>query len=408
VARTATRYGISPWIAEFPKTRRPDLPRFGGEATYPVVIVGGGLTGILTAYAFAATGIRVALLEAGRIGQRGAGRSPGILQGEAAPSFRDVEQRHGRRAARAMFDGSRRAVLDLAAAARRIGFNDIGICDAWRVLGSYLADEKSLARDAAWRRDAGFDVMWLKPAAATRETRVEIGRAAVRYRDWGFTQPYRLLVAFAGAASKRGAALFENSAVRRVKTQRKNVVVQTGSGTITAETIIVCTGEPTDLYRPLMRHVGRTERYVVVTDRVHSRLRKQLPAGIVTDTEVPPHIVHPGGDGRVLIAGADQPRPADRGKDKIVLQRTGQLMYELSRLYPAMSGVMPAYGWDVPMGVTADEVMYAGPHRNYPRHLFAWATRHDPAQAFLASRILLRHYTGQAGRDDAYFAFTRG
>jgi hypothetical protein len=52
--------------------------------------------------------------------------------------------------------------------------------------------------------------------------------------------------------------------------------------------------------------------------------------------------------------------------------------------------------------------MYAGPHRNYPRHLFAWATRHDPAQAFLASRILLRHYLGQADRTDAYFAFTRG
>ena len=52
--------------------------------------------------------------------------------------------------------------------------------------------------------------------------------------------------------------------------------------------------------------------------------------------------------------------------------------------------------------------MYAGPHRNYPRHLFAWATRHDPAQAFLASRILLRHVLGEPEKDDAYFAFTRG
>jgi len=60
------------------------------------------------------------------------------------------------------------------------------------------------------------------------------------------------------------------------------------------------------------------------------------------------------------------------------------------------------------LSVTADTVMYAGPHRNYPHHLFAWATRHDPAQAFLASRILLRHYLGQSGREDLYFGFTRG
>ena len=408
MARTATRYGVSPWIDEFPKSRRPDFPQFRGEATYPVVIIGGGLTGVFTAYTFAAAGIRVALLEAGRVGQGGAGRGPGILQGEAAPSFREVEERHGRRVARALFEASRRSVLDLAAAARRIGFNDLETLDARRVLGSYTADEKSLARDVAWRRDAGLDALWLKPAAATRDTKVEIGRAAVRYRDWGFTQPYRLLTAFVGAARKRGAALFEKSSVRRVKTQRKHVAVQTATGTITAETVIVCTGEPTDLYRPLKRHVDRAERYVVVTDRVPSRIRKQLPAGIIVDTEAPPHMLHSMDDGRVLIAGADQPRTADRGKEKIVLQRTGQLMYELSRLFPSMSGVMPAYGWDVPMAVAADEVMYAGPHRNYPRHLFAWATRHDPAQAFLASRILLRHYTGQAGRDDAYFAFTRG
>jgi hypothetical protein len=94
--------------------------------------------------------------------------------------------------------------------------------------------------------------------------------------------------------------------------------------------------------------------------------------------------------------------------EKTLVQRTGQLMYELSRMYPAISGILPAYGWQVPMATTVDGVMYAGPHRNFPRHLFVWATRHDPAQAFLASRVLLRHYLGDPHRDDKYFAFTRG
>ena len=41
-------------------------------------------------------------------------------------------------------------------------------------------------------------------------------------------------------------------------------------------------------------------------------------------------------------------------------------MYELSRLYPAISGVMPTHGWDLPLGVTADGVMYAGPASQLP------------------------------------------
>jgi glycine/D-amino acid oxidase-like deaminating enzyme len=375
-----------------------------------VVIVGGGLAGVFTAYAFAAAGIRVALLEAERLGHLGAGRGPGILQGEAAPSFREIDQRHGRRAARALFEASRRAVLDLASAARRLGAKHVETHDAWRVLSSYAAEEKPFARDVAARRDAGLEAFWLKPAAATRDTGVEAGRAGARLADWGQADPYRLLTTFARAADERGAAIFERSPVRRVTTRRKHVEIVTGRDILRAETVVVCTGEPTDLYRPLKRHVRLEERYVVLTERVPAAARKLVPASarVLTDTETPRHVVRWLDDGRVVIAGADQPRTSARGKDKIVVQRTGQLMYELSRLYPSVSGVMPAYGWDVTIATTADGVMFVGPHRNYPHHLFAWATQHDPAQAFLASRILLRHYQGHADRNDRYFALTRG
>jgi gamma-glutamylputrescine oxidase len=407
---TRTRYGVSPWIDEVPSRRRPDFPRFRGDVDYPVVIIGGGLAGIFSAYAFAAAGVKVAVLESARVGHAGASRGPGILQGEAAASYREVEARHGRKAARAMFEASRRAVLDLATTARRLGVKNVESGDALRVLSSYAADEKPLAKDAQLRRDAGLDVTWLKPAAASRETRVEVGRAGMRLRDWGHANPYELLVTFAKAASERGAAIFERSTVKRVKTSRKRVEVIADGGVLRAETVVVCTGEPTDLYRSLKRHVRLDERYVVLTERLPASVRKHVvgKARLITDTETPPHLIHLRDDGRLVIAGADQPRPAARAREKVVVQRTGQLMYELLRMFPPISGTLPAYGWDLPIAITADEAMYAGPHRNFPRHLFAWATRHDPAQAFLASRILLRHYLGQASRDDLYFAFTRG
>jgi gamma-glutamylputrescine oxidase len=98
-----TRYGSSPWIDGFPKKRRPDYPRFRGPQTVPVAIIGGGLAGCLTAYAFAAAGVKVALLEADRLGTGGGGRGPGVLRAEAAPSFHAIDERYGRKAARAMF-----------------------------------------------------------------------------------------------------------------------------------------------------------------------------------------------------------------------------------------------------------------------------------------------------------------
>jgi glycine/D-amino acid oxidase-like deaminating enzyme len=407
---TRTRYGIAPWVDEVPARRRPQFPAFRGEATVPVAIIGGGLTGVLTAYAFSAAGIRVALFEAERLGLAGGGRGSGIVSGEAAPSFHDVAQRHGRRVARAMFEASRRAVLDLSAATRRLGVRHLVPRDAWRVAPSFQQEEKRLLKDASARREAGLFAVIANPAVARRQTGVESARAAVRQRDWAEVQPYRLLLAFASAAAARGAAIHERTTVRRVKPGSRSVTLQLASGGVTAETVIVCTGEPTELFRPLRRHFSYSERYVVLTEPMPASLRRRLarPDGIVLDTDAPPHTVRWLDDGRIVIAGADQPRPPSRAKEGVLVQRTGQLMYELSRLYPEVSGIMPTHGWELPLAATADAMMIAGPHRNYPRHLFGWATNHDAAHAFLASRILLRHYQGAATRDDEFFAFTRG
>jgi glycerol-3-phosphate dehydrogenase len=52
----------------FPRARRPDYSRQRGELRVAVAIVGGGLTGCACASAFATAGVKVALLEADRIG----------------------------------------------------------------------------------------------------------------------------------------------------------------------------------------------------------------------------------------------------------------------------------------------------------------------------------------------------
>ena len=115
------RYGISPWLGAVPVKKRPEFPAFRGVITHPVVIVGGGMSGAMTAYACATAGLKVMLLEADRIGLGGSGRATGLLSGEACDSYRELEARAGRRAARAMFDAMQSAPKELAATVKRIG-----------------------------------------------------------------------------------------------------------------------------------------------------------------------------------------------------------------------------------------------------------------------------------------------
>jgi glycine/D-amino acid oxidase-like deaminating enzyme len=82
-------------------------------------------------------------------------------------------------------------------------------------------------------------------------------------------------------------------------------------------------------------------------------------------------------------------------------------MYELSLVLPEISGVQPEHGWHIPYSVGRDGLPLVGPHRNYPQHLFALGLGTDPAAAFLASRLLLRHLSGTTSTTDAGFGFTR-
>jgi glycine/D-amino acid oxidase-like deaminating enzyme len=362
----------------------------------------------MAAYACAAAGVKVVLLEAGRIGSGGTGLASGVFASEACASFTALEARAGRKVARAHFDLTRRAALDLVATVKRLGIKArLESRDAMRIVPR-TAPSKALHREADARRDASLEASWHKAAAVTRSLSVE-SEGGVRLQAWGHADPYRLAVGFVGAAVDRGAQVFERSAVKKVAFNRRVATVITDLGRITAERVLLCTGEPTDLAGALKRHFRFTERAHVITDRLPASVRKAMGPRdvIVLDVERPPHTIAWVDEDRVLVAGAESARTPERRAAQATIQRTGQLMYELSRWFPAMSGAPPAYGWPTPLSHSADDVLYAGPHRNFPHQLFAFGTAHDPVRAFLASRILLRHVLNEVTRDDEHFAFAR-
>jgi glycine/D-amino acid oxidase-like deaminating enzyme len=403
-----TRYGVSPWIETFPTKRRPDHPRLRGEHAADVVIVGGGLTGCATAYACAAAGLRPLVVEGGRLGFGSAGRSAGLLLPDPGVLFRDIVSAHGLRAARRIAEGYRKAATDGAATLRRLNIRcDMLPCDD--VLVAIRDGEKELRRERDARERAGLDARWLTgPSARAALALDAVG--AIKHGSGVSFDPYRACLGLASAARSRGATFFERSPVNKIRVGRKQVDVIVDGGLVYADTVIVTTGVATAEFKPLRRHFKRRETYLVLTEPLPASMRKQLGAATVTmrDMASPRHRLRRTKDGRLLIAGADRDESPARQRDTIRVQRTGQLMYELLMMYPVISGLQPEYGWEMAYGETADGLMYIGPHRNYPRHLFALGSSGDTlAGAFLAARILARAARGELDKPDEVFGWTR-
>jgi glycine/D-amino acid oxidase-like deaminating enzyme len=397
-----TRYGVSPWIENVPRPRRPDFPRLRGPIAADVVILGGGLTGCATAYAAAASGLKTVLIEADRIGQSGAGRSAGLLLAEPGPSFKDVTASQGLRLARRIFESWRRASVDAAAQIKRLKIR-CHIEPHGSLLIAPAAAEGRLRKELQAREEAGVDGQWLTSKQIKAATGLDAA-AGLRLKDVFSIDPYAACIGLAGLAARSRGTLFERTPVKKVQVGQKSVSIVCEGGLIEAKTVVVATGSPGAEYKPLRRHFTPRESYLALTEPVPAAIRKHFGRRDATfqDLQTPRHRLCWTHDDRILVGGADQAAVPERQQEAVLVQRTGQLMYELLLMYPAIAGLRPEYGWSVPYAETADRLMFIGPHRNYPRHLFALGSSGDSLTgAFLAARIVTRalHATAEPGDD---------
>ena len=404
-----TRYGRSPWVDQVSKARVPAYPRQRGSLASDVVIIGGGLTGCATAYALAAAGVNAVLVEAATVGRGASGSAAGWIAEDPGVAFPELEHTHGLRGARHAFRAWRRAALDVVALLRRLQVR----CDLEARGGLTVAvtpeQAGRLAREQKSRRGAGLDAPMLTARVIKAETGLDAA-AGLRARDGATLDPYRACLGLASAAARRGTVIFERSPVRAVTFNRKSAEVITAGGRIRTSRVVVATGTPTALYKGLARHFWFRSRYFALTAPVPAKVRQQLGrrVAVVRDSADPAHVVRWVEDDRILVSGADGAAEPEGHRDAAIVQRTGQLMYELSTMYPELSGIPPDYGWVADYATSGDGLPYIGPHRNYPHHLFALGdASHGVAGAYLASRIFVRACLDEADPADDVFGFNR-
>lgn len=397
------------WLDRVPRARRPSFPRLRGTFHTDVVIVGGGLTGCACAWSFAAAGVKVIVLDAGAIGGGATAGSLGLGREDFDASFQATTAAYGLRDARTLWQAMRRASLDFPPALRRLRIKcDLAPEDLLTFAARDPARARLLQREYRGCRDAGFEHSWVTPAALLREAGID-GGGALRTRGFSL-DPYRACLGLASSAAARGAALYENTPVLRIRAGRQQVEVATAAGKVHAKSVLVATAAPLPDLRALRRHLRAFDRYAVVTESLPAAVRRDVGrrAAALADLETPPHLLRWMKDDRIIFSGADQAPVPERVSGRTLSQRTGQLMYELSVLYPAISGLQPEWAWSATHYETVDRLPFVGLHRNFPRHLFAMgASRHGAGLAWMAARILLRQYQDQPLKGDELFGFSR-
>lgn len=389
-------------------SRPPRFSRYRGNLSVDVVIIGGGVTGAIAAYAFADAGLAVALLEAGRIGRGSTAASTALLMQEPDEDFRELVRRYGRRAARRMWQAIGSATTDLVTLIKRLRIS-CELRQGSSIYYTHTDEVGDLREEFEARRAAGLKGRWLSARAVKRRTGIAAAGAILTPGN-AQLDPYKACLGLAQRALARGARIFEYSAARRVKVLRGGVAVTTKAGSLRAKCVVIATGYATAEFKPLAGRFRMMNTYVIATPPLSRTIRRRLapPDLMLWDTARPYHYLRWTTDGRLLFGGADTPHRPSRSRKKALDNGAAELRRDLRRLYPVLASHEADYVWEGLFAQTPDGLPYIGSHHRYPRHLFALGYGgNGMSVAYLAARMLLRQYQGESTIDDGLFAFGR-
>ncbi len=373
---TTGRYRpLSLWWDEVGETT-PRAP-LASDLDVDVAIVGAGFTGLWTAYYLlgADPRLRVAVLEREVAGFGASGRNGGWCSALFAASDERIARDHGRPAAIAMRRAMQDTVDEVGRAAGAEGI-DCGFAKGGTVVAARSAAQVARAHEeVASDRALGVgedDLRWVE----RDEARSLLGAAGVLGATYtphcAALQPARLARGLADAVERRGAHLFEGTAVTAIEPGR----VRTEGATVRAEVVV----RAVEGYTPQLPGEGRTlvpvYSLMVATEPLPEDFWAGAGLGRRETFSDHRHLIIYGqrtADGRIAFGGRGAPYhygSSVRSRFDQVPAVHADLAATLTELFPALDGVRITHKWGGPLGVPRDWFSSVGLDRT---RSLAWA-----------------------------------
>ncbi|MEU1146304.1 FAD-dependent oxidoreductase [Streptomyces sp. NPDC005863] len=287
------------WMETAPAPSRPPL---SDDIEVDVVVVGGGVAGLSTAWELAREGRSVAVLEADRIAAGVTGHTTAKLTALHSLMYERLRRTRGPKAARLYAQSQQQAVEHVASVAAELGID----CDLERAPAytytTRAEDTDELRAEAAAAREAGL------PAVYTEQTGLPFPVAgAVRVDDQAQFHPRSYLLALAEDLRARGGVIHERSRVTGLHEGSPCTVTTEAGHTVTARAVVVATHYPVFDRALLFARLSPRRELVVAAP-----LTGRDPGGMYITQEEGKRSVRtaPYGDGgRLLIVTGDSFTP---------------------------------------------------------------------------------------------------
>ncbi len=362
-----------------------DYPEFeaGSDMSADVAIIGGGLVGITLGYLLKKEGLRVVIIEAGKLATGVTGHTTAKITSQHSLIYDQIKKQQGEELSMQYAQANEFAI----GAIEKIALENNIECDyihqpayVYTLLDEYIA---KLADETAAASSFGIK------ACLTDDTPLPFKvKAAMRFDGQAMFHPRKYLLPLAATIPGDGSAIFENTrAVDLHEGSTCSVILENG-GKISAPIVVLATHYP--FYDRHGMYFGRL--YPVRSYVLGLYIREDFPDGMYINAESPSRSLRwqPDEGRKLVLAGGEHHK---QGHESDTWKRYENLLDFAREVFTVES---VCYRWSAHDYKSMDDLPYAGYLTKEKQNIFVatgyrkWGMTNSTASAFIIKDLILR------------------
>jgi len=333
-----------------------------GDTKVDVAIVGGGFTGLSTAYHLKKDqpGMRVALFENEIIGFGASGRNAGFNMTLFGLTLGITALRFGEEKAKEAHHYMERAVdllkdlveeLELDCDYEHPGFLRVATSEKYK---------KRIQHEMELAHKLGLDgIEWLDKNQVQEQVKSSMYLGAWWEPRSGILNPAKLSWSWAEVIRSMGVEVYERTPVTEIKNRKKGITLITPGGSVVADKAVLATNAWTHFFPKLKRKQGPAWTHIVMTEPLteeqYKRIGWQNRQGI-EDARNLVHYYRLTADNRIVMGGRD----ITLAKGYYNMERDENektfegLRNDVRELFPPLNGIRFTHTWGGPVSIPLD------------------------------------------------------
>jgi glycine/D-amino acid oxidase-like deaminating enzyme len=390
------------------------LVRFGLPYTYPklttplktdVVIIGGGISGALTAYHLHQAGLECVVVDGRSIGLGSTCASTSLLQYEIDTPLIKLSQLRGEADAVRAYHLCLESIGKLGTLAKRIGMPEFK-----NTRSLYFAarrkDVASLHDEYALRKTNGFPVSYLDEHDVYEKFGFH-APGAILSRAAAYTDAYVFTHALHQHSMRTGLQIFDRTYIKKISYIKRHIELTTAEGVkLQAHKLVYATGyEITETIQKKIVKLHAT--YATASEHLPEATDGMVEDALLWNTANPYLYMRRTRDSRIIVGGRDEDFSSSVKRDKLIPRKTKELANDYLKLFPE-SEFKPEFSWTGTFGTTADGLPYIGRYPSLPNTYLALGFGGNGITfSLIAAEMLTDILTGKKNTDTQLFSFDR-